>query len=226
MRYAKQKAEGRPGWTAEYGEKERALDAFLARWRVPPGGRFLELGCGAGNITLYMAGKGFGAYGIDISSEGIAWAKEKRAASKLYADFRVGSAVDLPGYPDGFFDVVYDGGCLIMVIGSERRTCMAGVHRILRPGGVFFAGAHELNPEIHEPYVVSPEVRFDPEQRCLFHGDIPMYWISLEEEFVEEVRSAGFEMLRFEKSSPSERLKDSPIIAGHMAIVARKPEGR
>ena len=122
MRYAKQKAEGRPGWTSEYGETERALDAFLARWRIPTKGRFLELGCGAGNLTLYVAGKGFEAYGIDISSEGILWAKEKMVASKLHADFRVGSVVDLRGYPDGFFDVVYDGGCLIMVIGSDRRA--------------------------------------------------------------------------------------------------------
>ena len=68
-RYEELRAENHPGWFSEahYREEETAIEKLLARYGVPAGGRFLELGCGAGNITLFMANKGFEAYGIDTA---------------------------------------------------------------------------------------------------------------------------------------------------------------
>jgi len=78
-RFKERKAEGKPGWADEdsYKTKFARIENFLARHNMPRNSRFLELGCGAGNITLFMAEKGFEAYGIDIVPEAVTWAKEK-----------------------------------------------------------------------------------------------------------------------------------------------------
>ena len=103
-RYRQRKAKGKPGWTGDYKAKMVRIEKVLARYDVPKNGRFLELGCGAGNITLFMAEKGFEAYGIDMSPEAIAWAKEKMRGSSVIVDFCVGNVVDLKLYSDRSFD--------------------------------------------------------------------------------------------------------------------------
>ena len=53
--YGDYRAEGRPGWSTEYDTKRKRLDRVLAKPGVPQGGRFLDIGCGAGNVTVYAA---------------------------------------------------------------------------------------------------------------------------------------------------------------------------
>ena len=69
--YAKCRAEGREGWSVDFAPKRWRVDRMLAKPGVPQSGTFLELGCGAGNITLYVAAKGFEAYGIDMTPQAI-----------------------------------------------------------------------------------------------------------------------------------------------------------
>jgi len=75
-RYEERRSQNQVGWFSEedYREKEAVIEKLLARYNMPEGGRFLDLGCGAGNITLFMANKGFEAYGVDAVPEAIEWA--------------------------------------------------------------------------------------------------------------------------------------------------------
>jgi len=220
-RYDQRKAIGTPGWTGEYVSKQDNIERVLARNRVQPNGRFLELGCGAGNMTLYMAGKGFEAYGVDVVPQAIEWAREKMRESNLLADFRAGSVADLSPYPDDFFDVVYDGDCLWMVIGPDRKACMAGVFRILKPGGLFFARAHLVNDRITERFHITPNVYFDPVRRVSTMDEVPMYYFSKEDEFRSEITEAGF-VIRLFETTPAEG-QDEPFMAGDMSVDAVKP---
>ena len=219
-RYGERRTAGKAGWTDDYDWKRRNVDEVVARNRVPARSRFLELGCGAGNITLDMAGKGFEAYGVDVVPQAIEWAREKMGQSSLRADFRVGNVTDLSSYPDDFFDLVYDGDCLWMVIGADRRPCLRAVFRILRPGGVFFARAHLVNEQVKERHYVTPHVYFDPERRVSTIDDVPMYYFSSESEFKREVMEAGFEIRRLEKTPRKEG--DDPFVAGGMFLDAVK----
>jgi SAM-dependent methyltransferase len=68
-------------WTGWGGQAELArslslLDQMLAWPGVPQRGRSLELGCGAGNVSLHLAKRGWDAHGVDISPTAIAWANE------------------------------------------------------------------------------------------------------------------------------------------------------
>jgi len=231
LRYSRQKQKGAPGWTPDYERKEQRLDAFLQRWQIPTGARVLEIGCGAGNTALCMAQKGFEAYGIDIAEEGIAWAREKAQELGVRASFDVGSVTELAPFKDSFFDVVYDPDCMFMITGEDRARCMASVFRVLKPGGFFNPEAQELNEHITEPYPDSKEAAIsggwvDVERQTLFHGDIPMYWLSREKEFVQEVWDAGFEIVSFEKTADDpNRTPDpcDPCRKSLMFAVARKP---
>lgn len=89
--YKKRKAEGRPGWaTAEVAQENIAtLEEVLQAEYVPKSGKLLELGCGAGNITLWLAEKGYDVCGVDIAPTAIAWAQGKAKEHNIKAHFRV-----------------------------------------------------------------------------------------------------------------------------------------
>src|SRR5713101_1411042 len=58
-------------------------------------GRVLDVGCGAGENALYLAGNGFSVVGVDMSDRAIAGAKAKAAERRLKVEFRAGDALSL-----------------------------------------------------------------------------------------------------------------------------------
>ncbi len=128
---------GLPAWneSPEVQREVRILEGVM-RWPVfPSTGRLLEMGCGAGNIALFLAGRGWTVTGVDIAPTAIEWARENAAKQNLPADFRVGDVLRLDGFTDGSFDVVLDGHCLHCIVGDERGLFFASALRLLRAGG-------------------------------------------------------------------------------------------
>jgi SAM-dependent methyltransferase len=112
------------------------LDDALDRIAQPAGSRALDIGCGAGPVTLTLAARGYDAIGVDISPTAIAMAEEHAAARGLHATFRVGDVLGLD--EDGAYDLVVDSHCLhCIVFDDERRRALAAVHRALTKSGVF-----------------------------------------------------------------------------------------
>jgi SAM-dependent methyltransferase len=223
-RYQQRRASGQVGWADEssYVQKANRIDAILAAQRLPSPCRFLELGCGNGNLTLYMAQKGHEAYGVDIVPEAIAWAREQAEKRQLRADFSVGSVVTLSAFGDRFFDFVFDANCLIMVIGKERAASVASVWRVLKPGGIFYAESHLLNQAITQRMVFSGQDFFDPEGQYSTVQGHPMYYYSREEEFVDMIEGVGFRIIQREKEPPHPTHQHMPFCAGGMWVIATK----
>lgn len=121
--YQRLKAEGSYGWTSKEDHIQvvhpRILQA-IDRLSIKPGSRILDLGCGTGDITIWLATQGYEAYGIDIAPSAIAWATEKAQAQAAQVQFTVGSVLDLAVYQDNFFHLVVDGRCLHCIIGADR----------------------------------------------------------------------------------------------------------
>src|SRR5262249_51180391 len=70
--------------------------------------RMLDLGCGPGANTWFMAREGFSVSGIDGSASAIAQNRQRLANERLSADLSVGDfTVALP-WPDQTFDGVID----------------------------------------------------------------------------------------------------------------------
>lgn len=57
-------------------EAQTALDHLLAALDLPPGSRILDLACGRGRHSRYLASKGFAVTGLDISPSSIAFARQ------------------------------------------------------------------------------------------------------------------------------------------------------
>jgi len=222
-RYRERKTQGRPGWTDEesYEEKEACLNKILEEFDIPENGRFLELGCGAGNLTLYAAKKGLAAYGVDCCREAIAWAKESARSTGLQVEFQLGNIVDLKNYGDNSFDIVFDGDCLHRILGSDRARCLASVFRVLRSGGIFHARARLVNDEYDEPVKADQEVYFDPQRRLLVWDDVPYDFLSYEDEFLEELRNAGFEIVDSEEKPDTDN--KSLFYKGVLLVNAIRP---
>jgi ubiquinone/menaquinone biosynthesis C-methylase UbiE len=222
-RYISRKDDGRIGWADKdsYKAKEKRINGFLARKPLPKKSRFLELGCGAGNIALFMAKKGFEVHGIDIVPEAIRWAEEKMALSSTTACFRIGNVVDLKYYSDNYFDFIFDGETLHCIINSDRKKCLASVFRILKQGGYFLAGANLVNTAFTASLDLDKESYFDPKTRCLYRNNVPYYYLSEEQEFLSEIQEVGFQIKYFEKTPKI--LKNAPFQAGWLWVDAVKP---
>jgi 2-polyprenyl-3-methyl-5-hydroxy-6-metoxy-1,4-benzoquinol methylase len=65
-----------------------------------PKGRALDVCCGSGTNTIYLAQNGFEVTGIDISKTAIEIAKKKAEAAGISVDFLNESFIELP-FSDG-----------------------------------------------------------------------------------------------------------------------------
>jgi ubiquinone/menaquinone biosynthesis C-methylase UbiE len=95
----------------------------------------LELGCGLGRFTRYMAKQGITTTGIDCSSVAIAKAKERVAGDAQQPAFMVGNVAHLE-LGDASFDVSYDIGCFHCLDKVGQQQYVAELHRVLKPGGI------------------------------------------------------------------------------------------
>jgi 2-polyprenyl-6-hydroxyphenyl methylase/3-demethylubiquinone-9 3-methyltransferase len=95
--------------------------------------RVLDLGCGAGFLSNFLANLGHHVTGIDTTAENLAVARAHDPTQTVA--YERGDACALP-FPDHSFDVVCAMDLLEHVTEPDR--LIAEVGRVLRPGGVFF----------------------------------------------------------------------------------------
>jgi SAM-dependent methyltransferase len=100
--------------------------------------RILDLGCGVGRDSFYLAGCGLDVVGLDLAGSGIGLAEAARREKGVAVRFLQGDACRLP-FPTGSFDGVYCFGLLHEFVGegweADVATVMGEIRRVLRPGG-------------------------------------------------------------------------------------------
>lgn len=105
----------------------------------------LELGCGVGRFTRYMAQKGLRATGIDFSPVAIEKAKARVAGDAVRPEFLVGDVTHLDALR-GPFDVSFDVGCFHCLDLQGQRAYTAELARLLAPGGTHLIWALDTSP--------------------------------------------------------------------------------
>jgi ubiquinone/menaquinone biosynthesis C-methylase UbiE len=120
----------------EHGKPRRVLVELVDSGRVVPS-KTLDLCCGVGSNTVYLAKKGFDVAAIDISDKAVEYARDKAHRAKVNIHFLVGDFLNLP-FRSEEFRFAFDFGCFHHVEVKDRINFIKGVCRVLRPESTFF----------------------------------------------------------------------------------------
>jgi SAM-dependent methyltransferase len=148
----------REKWHREHPSRE--LVTVVAAAMVPSGAHVLDIGCGAGTETIYLAIHGYRAIGVDFSPEAIKVARQRAQEADVTVDWRVGDALDLP-IEDGAIDFAFDRGCFHHVPEEDRPRYAEQVARVLRPGGRLFLRGFDPAGDPDSPFVPVTEEAID-----------------------------------------------------------------
>ncbi|UCG23323.1 MAG: class I SAM-dependent methyltransferase [Chloroflexota bacterium] len=99
-------------------------------------GRALDLGCGYGRASIYLAGLGWKVDGIDFIPDAIAEAARRAKAVGVKARFHISAATDLD-YLAGPYDFALDVGCCHNMNGEDLVRYRDQLCRLVRPDGDF-----------------------------------------------------------------------------------------
>lgn len=126
---------GAAAWVALVRESSHgeAHDTVLRELLPAPGGVAIDVGCGEGRWTRYLAATGWRATGVDRSEALVAEA----LAAHPEGDYAVGVAAALP-VADASADLVLCVNVLMHVV--ELDAAFAEIARVLREGGVAVIG--------------------------------------------------------------------------------------
>jgi ubiquinone/menaquinone biosynthesis C-methylase UbiE len=122
-----------------------AYERMMGRWSrtagevfwdwlaLPPGLRWLDVGCGTGAFTQLLLDKcgPRQVAALDPSADQIAYARTTPAAKAV--NFQVGNAQSLP-FPDGEFDAA--SMALVITFIPEPAKALAELKRVVKPGGM------------------------------------------------------------------------------------------
>ncbi|MYV98228.1 class I SAM-dependent methyltransferase [Streptomyces sp. SID3343] len=133
----------------EYAERFRKLaaqgqdmhgEARFCHDLLPAPARVLDAGCGTGRVAIELARQGHEVVGVDLDASMLA---EARAAAPGLT-WVLDDLADLDPHPLGgrrSFDlVVAAGNVMIFLADGTEAEVVAGLARMLRPGGILVAG--------------------------------------------------------------------------------------
>jgi cyclopropane fatty-acyl-phospholipid synthase-like methyltransferase len=103
--------------------------------QLPPA-HALDLGCGTGTNSIYLAQHGWQVTGIDFIAAPVRRAQQKAKAVSVHVDFHVADVTRLD-FLSGPYDFAVDIGCL-HGLGPEQQALYAtNLSRLTRPGAIF-----------------------------------------------------------------------------------------
>ena len=133
-------------------------EKIILRWikskvKLPPGGKYLEIGCGrgAGACMLLREFLPAAVHAMDLDEGMINKARTYvSAVQREHVHLYVGDTLYLP-YQDGAMDAVFGFGVLHHL--PDWRAGIREIARVLKPGGVYFL------EEFYPPFYLNPLVR-------------------------------------------------------------------
>ena len=138
------------GYLSPGGPEE--VDRVLAGLSLA-GRRVLDLGCGAGGISVYLANAhGAGeVLGVDVEAPVVEVARARVEKAGLAAKVRIEQVSPGPlPFDDESFDVVFSKDAMVHI--ADKEALFADLFRILRPGGCLAASdwltSHDGEPSV------------------------------------------------------------------------------
>lgn len=111
---------------------------YLAeRWTGLSFNKFLDIGCGLGRHSIYMAEKGFNITALDLSEYGVDHLKKWADEKGLNINTVVSDMLKLP-FDDNSFDCIMAYNVIYHTDGEGFKNIMKEIRRVLKPGGELF----------------------------------------------------------------------------------------
>ena len=213
--FQKLRAAGKSSWD-EQSDPQATFDNFLMRPFIEEaiatfgssmkGIAALEIGCGTGPISCFLASRGMDVLGIDVSPIALEMARNNAAERGIRVRFEAADICQFSDHADRY-DLIVDGHCLhCLVWDDHRRAALEAMHRLLKPGGVVLIETMISHPSL----VVAGNYQLDVQGvlsiKVDSHGGIdgvyrsgndwfaPYRRLRTAERFVAELASSGFEV--------------------------------
>jgi ubiquinone/menaquinone biosynthesis C-methylase UbiE len=118
-------------------------------------GRVIDIGCGTGDLALWLAERGCTVTGVDFLEKPLEWARQKAAERGLSVNFLQMDAVAVGEIPERF-DAVTDCGLFHTFDDAGRNAYVGALRRLLEPGSrVFLLCFADSEPGTHGPRRIS-----------------------------------------------------------------------
>jgi len=112
----------------------------------PKGKKILEVGCGSGQSSAYLAEKGGDVHLVDISEKALKFAKDYFTFKKLPVKIYKQNAFSM-NFPRESFDCVWNGGVIEHFSDKEKKIIIRNMWNLVKPGGkllIMVPNAHDL----------------------------------------------------------------------------------
>lgn len=119
---------------------ERSEFARLIDRAIPGDARILEMGCGTGQMSLYLARADRIVIGADLARASLTLGVEAARRFGLTQVQFIETDLHHPGLRAGAFDVVYSSGVLHHT--PDPSAAFASIARLARPGGMIIVGVY------------------------------------------------------------------------------------
>jgi SAM-dependent methyltransferase len=121
---------------------ERSEFARLIDRAIPGDARVVEIGCGTGQMSLYLARANRVVIGADLTRESLRLGAEAARRFELDQIQFIETDLHHPGLRAGAFDVVYSSGVLHHT--PDPSAAFARIVRLARPGGIIVLGVYNV----------------------------------------------------------------------------------
>jgi len=173
--------------------------------------RVVDLGCGMGRHTVYLAARGFDVTGTDNAPAAIAGCKQSLDRLGLTATLIETDMTEFP-FPDGYFDGVISANVIHHTYRATIARIIASITHKLSPRGIFAWATPSLRHREHgQGREVEPGTWVDDSHR---EGPVPHHYCT-EQEIREWLKDYTFESL-------SERQMADRPERWHWYVLARK----
>ena len=236
--YRKMKEKNLSSW-GEFRDQSETFENFymkeylttaLDRIKPVSNARVLDIGCGTGPVSCFLAKQGYSVDGFDISKTAIEIARLKANDLGLDIHYSVDDICRISRIEFGVYDIVIDTHCMhCITYDPDRRAALTNVLNLLKKGGYYIEETMSIEDNslwphtgrIDEQGIVWHEVKEDYPYGTVKYES--RYWICTRRvmhpsDLENELKETGFilEHIEIHEDEEDERMAD-------FRAICRKP---
>lgn len=124
--------------------EEQLIDKYFVA-----GGKTLDVGCGAGRVTIPLFKRGYQVIGIDCAEKMIAAARTLNGS----IDYRIGNILSTSFGDQEFDNIIFSfNGMMLLSTYEDRLSATKEIRRILKSDGNFIFTTPYLDNKVDKPY--------------------------------------------------------------------------